>query len=61
MSVTKAASAQPLRSLVFTTYRKAVKAGSLHFTETEVHNITHEGINVCLPLSTELQVSIVNG
>ncbi|KAF3188931.1 bifunctional AP-4-A phosphorylase/ADP sulfurylase [Orbilia oligospora] len=40
-----AASIQSLRSLVFTTYKRALKAGALTFAETEVHNIAHDGIN----------------
>ncbi|KAF3199002.1 bifunctional AP-4-A phosphorylase/ADP sulfurylase [Orbilia oligospora] len=39
------ASIQSLRSLVFTTYNRALKAGALTFAETEVHNIAHDGIN----------------
>ncbi|KAK6510522.1 bifunctional AP-4-A phosphorylase/ADP sulfurylase [Arthrobotrys conoides] len=40
-----AASIQSLRSLIFTTYKRALKAGALTFAETEVHNIAHDGIN----------------
>ncbi|KAK6529383.1 bifunctional AP-4-A phosphorylase/ADP sulfurylase [Arthrobotrys megalospora] len=40
-----AASTQSLRSLVFSTYKRALKAGALTFSETEVHNIAHDGIN----------------
>ncbi|KAK6335136.1 bifunctional AP-4-A phosphorylase/ADP sulfurylase [Orbilia javanica] len=39
------ASTQSLRSLVFATYKRALKAGALTFSETEVHNIAHDGIN----------------
>ncbi|KAK6344371.1 bifunctional AP-4-A phosphorylase/ADP sulfurylase [Orbilia brochopaga] len=40
------ASATPsLRSLAFVTYRRALKAGAIHFSETEVHNLSHDGIN----------------
>lgn len=40
-----AASTQSLRSLVFATYKRALKAGALTLSETEVHNIAHDGIN----------------
>ncbi|KAK6511748.1 bifunctional AP-4-A phosphorylase/ADP sulfurylase [Arthrobotrys musiformis] len=40
-----AASTLSLRSLVFATYKRALKAGALTFSETEVHNIVHDGIN----------------
>ncbi|EWC44296.1 hypothetical protein DRE_01122 [Drechslerella stenobrocha 248] len=34
-----------LRSLVFATYRTALKAGAVHFTETDAHNLSHNDIN----------------
>ncbi|KAK6353914.1 bifunctional AP-4-A phosphorylase/ADP sulfurylase [Orbilia blumenaviensis] len=40
-----AASTTSLRSLVFSTYKRAATAGALTFSETEVHNIAHDGIN----------------
>ncbi|KAF3916222.1 ADP-sulfurylase [Arthrobotrys entomopaga] len=43
--LTMTASTQSLRSLVFAAYRRALNAGALHFSETEIHNLTHNGIN----------------
>ncbi|KAJ6259603.1 hypothetical protein Dda_5241 [Drechslerella dactyloides] len=40
-----ASAAPSLRSLAFATYRRALKAGAVHFSETEVHNLSHDGIN----------------
>ncbi|KAF3910195.1 hypothetical protein ABW21_db0201618 [Orbilia brochopaga] len=34
-----------LRSLAFATYRRALASGAIHFSETEVHNLSHDGIN----------------
>ncbi|KAF3931568.1 hypothetical protein ABW19_dt0208745 [Dactylella cylindrospora] len=45
LCITMAASTQSLRSLVFVTYRRALRAGALTFSETEVHNIAYNGIN----------------